>query len=60
VVLPLSYLLTDPKENVNWVHGLRNQPQKRIPPLAYLGLLMIAFPALVFLPTHFVLKLLFG
>jgi hypothetical protein len=60
VVLPLSYLLTDPKENVNWVHGLRNQPQKQIPSLAYLGLLMIAFPALVFLPTHFVLKLLFG
>ena len=59
VVLPLSYALTDPKENVNWVHGLRNQPQKRIPPLAYLGLLMLAFPVLIFLPTHFILKLLF-
>ncbi len=60
IVLPLSYRLTDPSENVNWVFGLRGKPQQRIPPLVYLGLLMIGFPALVYLPTHLLLQMLFG
>jgi len=59
-VLPLSYWLTDPAENVNWVFGIGNKPQKRLPPLAYLGFLMLAFPSLIYLPTHIVLLTLFG
>ena len=59
IVLPLTYLLTDPKENINWVHGLSSKPQKRIPPLVYLGLVMIMFPVIIYLPTHLILKLLF-
>ena len=58
VVLPLSFWLTDPKENVNWVFGPGGRPQKRLPPLLYLGLLLIGFPALVYLPTHLLLQLL--
>lgn len=59
VVLPLTYRLSDPDENVNWVYGPRSRPQKSIPPLAYLGLLMIAFPVIIYLPTHFILEFLF-
>jgi len=57
VVLPLSYRLGDPKvENLNWVFGWTAKPQTRIPPLAYLGLTMVAFPLLIFLPTHLLLE----
>ena len=61
IVLPLTYRLADPKvENVNWVFGWTAEPQTRIPPLAYLGLVMIAFPLLIYLPTHALLQLLFA
>jgi len=60
VVLPLSYRFADPAENINWVHGLGERPQQRLPPPAYLGLLMLAFPLLVYLPTHLLLRMLFA
>ena len=60
VVLPLCYCLTDPAENVNWVFGPGNQPQTRIAPLAYLGLLMAGFPVLIYIPAHWLLRSLFG
>ena len=60
VVLPLTYYFTNPEENVNWVFGPGTKPQKRIPPLIYLGLLLIGFPLLVYLPTHLLLQMLFN
>jgi hypothetical protein len=60
VLLPLTYVLTDPKDNINWVHGLSGVQQRRIPPLAYLALLMAGFPLLLYLPTHFALSAIFG
>lgn len=60
VVLPLSYWLTDPKLNVNWVYGWGAKPQQRIPPLLYLALLMAGFAALIHYPTHLVLQRFFG
>ncbi len=59
VVLPLTYFFTNPEENVNWVFGPGAKPQKRVPPLIYLGLLLIGFPLLVYLPTHLLLQMLF-
>ncbi len=60
IVLPLTYRLADSKvENVNWVFGWTAQPQERMPPLAYLGLVMIGFPLLIYLPTHLLLQRLF-
>lgn len=56
IVLPVSYWVSDPKENVNWVYD----PRKRIPPLLYLGLVMMAFPVAIYLPTHLVLQMLFN
>ena len=52
LVLPLCYWFTDPAENVNWVFGPGNQRQNRLAPLVYLGLLMVGFPLLIYLPTH--------
>ncbi len=60
VVLPLSYWLTKPEENVNWVHGFNNEMQKRAHPVVYLALLMIGFPVLLYLPTHYLLLTLFN
>jgi hypothetical protein len=60
VVLVLSYSLTDPRNNVNWVFGLGAKPQRRIPPLIYLGLLMAGFPLVIHLPTHLLLQRFFG
>jgi len=56
VVLPVSYWLTDPSENINWVHGLRGEPQKSMPGWLYLMLLMLALPLVIYLPTHLALK----
>lgn len=51
VVLPVSYWLTDPAENVNWVHGL-GAPQRRLPPWLYLALLIVAFALVLYLTPH--------
>lgn len=60
IVLPLSYFLTKPADNVNWVYGLGGGPQRWMPAPLYLVLLMIAFPLVVYLPTHLLLKRLFN
>lgn len=60
IVLLLSYEVTDPEKNINWVSGPGDKPQHIIPPLLYLALEMVALPLIVFLPTHLVLMRLFG
>ena len=46
--------------NINYVYGLSDtEPQHWMPPLAYLGLLLVALPLGVFLPTHLVLRSVF-
>ena len=43
--------------NINYVYGLSDsQPQTWMPPLVYLGVLMVGLPIAVFLPTHLVLR----
>lgn len=59
VVLPLTYLLSEPKENINWVYGLGDKPQEALPKGLYFALVMAAFPLVVYLPSHFILKKLF-
>lgn len=54
-VLPLSYALTAPDANVNWVFGPGPSPQRRLSPLHYLALEMAALPLLVQLPMHLLL-----
>jgi len=59
-VLPLTYRLTDPRLNINGVFGPGIEPQTRLPAPAYLCLVMVAWPLLVYLPTHVLLKAVFG
>jgi hypothetical protein len=60
LVLPLSYLCTEPALNINWVYGWGNAPQTWLPGPVYVALLMLVLPLGVYLPTHLVLKRLFG
>lgn len=59
IVLPVTYAVVRPgDENINWVYGL-DERQKRLPPLVYLALVMLAYPLGLYLPTHFALNALF-
>ena len=60
VVLPVTYWLIAPADNVNWVYGPGSEPQTRMPPLAYLLLVMAFFPLGIYWPTHLLLRRLFG
>ena len=60
VVLLLSFFLTKPKDNINWVYGFGKKPQTRLPKVIHLLLLMLGLPVLVYLPSLLVLKRLFG
>ena len=60
IVLPVTYAVVRPHdENINWVYGLGPR-QSRLSPKTYLALLMLSFPAIVYLPTHFALKMWFS
>ena len=59
VVLPLSYLLSNPHENVNWVYGLGQNPHRILPGPLFVILLMLMFPLVVYLPTHLLLVRIF-
>lgn len=60
VVLPASFFIGTPEENINWVYGPMGAPQWITSPLAYLFVYMAFLPVVVFLPTHFLLKKLFN
>lgn len=51
VVVPLSRLVSGPKENINWVYGPA-EPQTWLPDPVYLGLLLLAFIFVIYLPSH--------
>ena len=55
-VLLASYALAPPKENINWVYGPGEKPQKKLPRLLYLCAAMAFFPLCVWWPTHRMLK----
>ncbi|HTD86401.1 MAG TPA: membrane-associated protein, partial [Candidatus Binatia bacterium] len=59
VVLPLSYLLSNAQENVNWVYGFGQNPQKILPGPLFVILLMLLFPLIVYLPTHLLFTTIF-
>jgi hypothetical protein len=60
LVLPLSYLVSNPRENVNWVYGFGEKPQHILPGPLFVVLLMVAFPIVIYLPSHLVFAKLFG
>jgi len=59
IVLPVTYLVTDPADNINLVFGLGREPQTSLHPLFYLSLEMVLLPVVVCLPAHLLLRRLF-
>lgn len=59
VVVPASYWISPVEENINWVFGPA-QRQDLLPPLVYLGLLMLTFLVVVYLPSHLLFSRLFA
>ena len=59
VVLLLSFLLSNPRENVNWVYGFGEKPQTILPEPLFVLALMVGFPLLIYAPTHFVFSRIF-
>lgn len=60
VVLPLSYLCTNPRENINWVYGFGEKPQTILPGPLFVFFLMIGFPLVIYLPMHFLFAKIFS
>ena len=60
IVLSLSYWVSDPGKNINWVYGFGEKPQARVPTLWFLAFLMLMFPLAIYLPSHFVLARIFS
>jgi len=55
VILPLTYAVTKPEDNINWVYGPGARPQRQISPPLYLAFVLIFFPLIVYVPTHLLL-----
>lgn len=58
-LLPLTYAVTEPRANINWVFGPGPKQQHLLPPPVYLALEMGAIPLVAMWPTHRLLKRLF-
>ena len=59
-VLLLSYLISNPQKDVNWVYGWNYKQQTWMPPLLYVLVLIIAYSLVIYLPPHLLLKKLFA
>ena len=55
IVLPLSRLVSDPEKNINWTYGLGAR-RSTLPAALYVGLLLLVFVVLVFVPTDLALR----
>lgn len=60
IVLPLTWWLADPAENINWVWGLGPDAIAFLTPPLYLALYMAVLPLAVYLPVHLILNRLAG
>jgi len=55
-VLPLSYLVSKPAANINWVFGIIDPPQQWLSAAGFVLFLMVLYPLVLFLPTHLLLR----
>jgi hypothetical protein len=60
VVLPVTWLVSGPDANINWVYGPGDEPQDWMPQWAWLLVLMAVFPLVVYLPSHLAFKRVFA
>lgn len=52
LVLPISFWVGKPQENLNWLWSPFGIEQIWLPPVAFLAFGMIAYPLVLYLPTH--------
>jgi hypothetical protein len=55
-VLPLSFIVSDTEQNINWVFGVGPLPPAWMSEQVYLILFMLAVPVIIFLPTHHLMR----
>jgi hypothetical protein len=55
IVLPLTLWLAPPEKNLNWVRGFGHPPRRLLPLPAHVALMMLAYPLLIYWPTHWLL-----
>jgi hypothetical protein len=55
LVLPASLALAPPEKNVNWVRGFGHPPASPLRPRWHFAAMLLAYPLLVYLPTHWLL-----
>jgi hypothetical protein len=60
VLLLICYFFTEPADNINWVRGPGGESQDVLPASIYLLLLMVFFPIFVYVPTHWVLRVIYS
>ena len=60
IVLPATFWLAPREKNINWVRGFGHPPRSPFRPAVHLALMMLAYPALVYLPAHWLLLRLAG
>ncbi len=56
LLLPASYLLTEPALNINWVWQPFGLTQSLMPPWTFVLFMMLAYPVIVVFPTHLILS----
>lgn len=52
LALPSTWALTDPERNINWIFSPFGIEQIWLPEAAYVGLLLVLYPVLIFWPGH--------
>jgi hypothetical protein len=53
-LLAVTYNVTEPADDINWVYGFSGSPQQRMDPRAYLTLVMAVYPIAFHWPAHVV------
>lgn len=59
VLLPVTFLTTAPELNINWLHSPFGYPQTLLAPPVFTAVMMLAYPLILFLPTHWCLQRVF-
>jgi hypothetical protein len=54
VLLPVTFFVSNPQQNINWVFSVGTQPGRLGPAWVNLLLVMVLMPVVIYLPTHFI------
>ena len=56
VAVVAGWLLTEPHRNINWVHAPFGVEQVWLPVPAFVGLLLVLYPLLLYVPGHYLVR----